>query len=274
VGALNTYVKESRAPQRFSSYMALMCELLEVEPSYFQEASQQQVWCDAMVEEYASIMKNDIWEVVPRPEGKSMIGSKWIYKIKHVVDGNVEKFKAMFAAKGFSQKEGVDYNETFAPIARYTLIKAMISIAAKMGWKIHQMDVKMTFLNGIIEEEVYIEQSEGFKVQGRDSHVCRLKRALYGLKQAPRAWYSRIDSYLQGMGFTKSEADSNLYYIIVGGEPLILVLYVDDLFLTGLEKLIVECVKIWVPWKVVPLLLWVSNDKREIFDPLCLILYV
>jgi hypothetical protein len=83
------------------------------------------------------------------------------------------------------------------------------------------MDMKMTFLNGIIEEEVYIQQPEGFEVQGRDSHVCRLKRALYGLKQAPRAWYSRIDSYLQGMGFTKSEEESNLYYIIVGGQPLI-----------------------------------------------------
>jgi hypothetical protein len=194
-----------------------------------------------MVEEYASIMKNDVWEVVPRPEGKSVIGSKWIYKIKHVADGSVEKFKARFVAKGFSQKEGVDYDETFAPVARYTSIRAVISIAAEMGWKIHQMDVKTTFLNGIIEEEVYIEQPEGFEVQGRDSHVCRLKRALYGLKQAPRAWYSRIDNYLQGMGFTKSEADSNLYYIIVGGEPLILVLYVDDLFLTGSEKLIAEC---------------------------------
>jgi hypothetical protein len=93
----------------------------------------------------------------------------------------------------------------------------------------------------IIEEEVYIEQPEGFEVQGRDSHICRLKRALYGLKQAPRVWYSMIDNYLQGMGFTKSEADSNLYCIIVGGEPLILVLYVDDLFLTGSEKLIAKC---------------------------------
>jgi hypothetical protein len=103
------------------------------------------------------------------------------------------------------------------------------------------MDVKTTFLNGIIEEEVYIEKPEGFEVQGRDSHVCRLKRALYGLKQAPSVCYSRIDSYLQGMGFTKSEEDSNLYYNIFGGEPLILVLYVDDLFLTGSERLITEC---------------------------------
>jgi hypothetical protein len=164
-----------------------------------------------MVEEYASFMKNDVREVVPRLEGKSMIGSRWIYKIKHAANTSVEKFKARFVAKGFSLKEGIDYDETFPPVARYTSIRAVISIAAEMGWKIHQMDVKTTFLNGIIEEEVYIEQPKGFEVHGRDFHVCRLRRALYGLKQAPRAWYSRIENYLQGMGFTKSEEDSNLY---------------------------------------------------------------
>ena len=103
------------------------------------------------------------------------------------------------------------------------------------------MDVKTAFLNGVIEEEVYIEQLKGFAVHGSDNHVCRLKKALYGLKQAPRAWYSRIDSYLQRLGFTKSEADSNLYFKVVGNLPLILVLYVDDLFLTGDEHQIARC---------------------------------
>eukprot|EP00253_Pinus_taeda_P001791 PITA_01791 len=110
-----------------------------------------------------------------------------------------------------------------------------------MGWKIHQMDVKTAFLNGFIQEEVYIEQPQGFEVHGKESHVCRLKKALYGLKQAPRAWYSRIDTYLQGMGFTKSEADPKLYFIVIGEEPLILVLYVDDLVITGAERLIEHC---------------------------------
>jgi hypothetical protein len=105
------------------------------------------------------------------------------------------------------------------------------------------MDVKTTFLNGVIEEEVYIEKPQGFEVHGRESHVCRLKKALYGLKQAPRAWYSRIDGYLQSMGFTKSEADPNLYLLQVGKDPLILVLYVDDMFLTGVEELIARCKK-------------------------------
>jgi hypothetical protein len=218
-----------------------MSSIIDSEPSSFEEAAGQQVWKDAMMEEYQSIMKNDVWDIVLRPEGKSVVTSKWIYKIKHVADGSIEKYKARFVARGFSQKEGVDYEETFAPVTRYTSIRVVISLASVMGWRIHQMDVKTTFLNGVIEEEVYIEKPQGFEVHGRESHVCRLKKALYGLKQAPRAWYSRIDGYLQSMGFTKSEADPNLYLIQVGEDPLILVLYVDDLFLTGAEKLIASC---------------------------------
>ena len=110
-----------------------------------------------------------------------------------------------------------------------------------MGWHIHQMDVKTAFINGIIEEEVYIEQPEGFDFFSSESHVCKLKRALYGLKQAPRAWYTRIESYFTRLGFTKSEADANLYQIVVESKLLIIVLYVDDLILTGDEQLIYSC---------------------------------
>ena len=110
-----------------------------------------------------------------------------------------------------------------------------------MGWKIHQMDVKTAFLNGIIEEEVYIEQPEGFEIFSSESHVCRLKIAMYGLKQAPRAWYTWINNYFTGLGFTKSEVDANLYQIVVEGKLLIIVLYVDDLILMGDENLIHSC---------------------------------
>ena len=108
-------------------------------------------------------MKKDVWEIVPRPEEKSVVTSKWLYKIKYAVDGNNEKYKARFVARGVSQVEGIDYDETFAPVARYTSIRAIISIATELGWKIYQMDVKTTFLNGVIEEEVYIEQLMGFE---------------------------------------------------------------------------------------------------------------
>eukprot|EP00253_Pinus_taeda_P018912 PITA_18912 len=174
-----------------------------IEPSSFQEPAQRQVWVDAMVEEYSSIMTNDVWEVMPRPEDRSKVGSRWTYKIKYATDGSVEKYKNRFVAKGYAQKEGIDYEETIAPIVTYTSIRSVISLAAQLGWEIHQMDVKTMFLNAVIAEEVYIEQPEGFKTHEKHTHVCRLKKALYGLKQAPKAWYGRIDSYLQHLGFIK-----------------------------------------------------------------------
>jgi hypothetical protein len=114
--------RESKRPKRFSSYLSAMTHIIDSEPSCHGEASGEQVWKDAMTEEYQSILKNDVWDVVPRPEGKSVVTSKWIYKIKHPVDGSIEKYKARFVARGFSQIEGVDYDETFAPVARYTSI--------------------------------------------------------------------------------------------------------------------------------------------------------
>jgi hypothetical protein len=110
-----------------------------------------------MVEEYTSIMKNDVWDIVPRPKGKLVVSSNWLYKIKHAVDGSIEKFKARFVARGFSQKEGVDYKETLATVARNTSIRVVMSLVAFMGWRIHQMDVKTTLVIRIIEEEVYVE---------------------------------------------------------------------------------------------------------------------
>ena len=137
--------------------MALMTELINYEPTSFQEDAQPDVWQEAMVEEYDSIMKNQVWEVVLRPQGEKVVGSRWIYKVKHASDESVEKYKARFMEKGFSHKEGTDYEETFTPIARYSSIRTIISLAAERGWRVHQTDVKTAFLNRVIEEEVYIE---------------------------------------------------------------------------------------------------------------------
>jgi hypothetical protein len=114
----------------------------------------------------------------------------------HTTDESIKKHKAIFVARGFSQVEGIDYEETFAHVPRYTSIQMIISLATSMDWRLHQMDVNTTFLNGEIEEEVYIEQPDGFMIHEKESHVCRLKKALYGLKQPPRAWYARIDGNL------------------------------------------------------------------------------
>jgi hypothetical protein len=138
---------------------------------------------DTMTEEYQSIMNNDVWEVVPKMKNKDVVSSKWIYKIKHATDESIEKYKEIFMARGFSQKEGIEYEETFSHVAIYTSIRTIIALAAKMKWKLHQMDVKTTFLNGVIEEEVYIEQPQGFEIEDRNTHVCRLKKDMYRLKQ-------------------------------------------------------------------------------------------
>ena len=137
--------------------MALMRKCIMTEPSSFEEAMEDPAWVDAMVDEYDSIVRNSAWEIVPRPEGKSVVGLRWIYKVKQAADGSVEKYKARFFARGFSQIEGIDYEETFAPIARYSSIRTILSLSAQMWWNIHQIDVKTVFLNGVVEEEVYIE---------------------------------------------------------------------------------------------------------------------
>ena len=125
-------------------------------------------------------------------------------------------------AHGFSQKEGIDYEETFAPVVRYTSIRSIFALVAVMKWKVHQMDVKKTFLNGVVEEEVYMEQPLGFETHDRKTHVCKLKKSLYGLKQEPRTLYDMMDKFLMSLGFTKSKLDSNLYFKVKGGRPVML----------------------------------------------------
>ena len=129
-----------------------MCDLVDQEPTNYEEAVHKKEWEEEMTEEYQSIMKNDVWDVVPKPKGKSIVSSKWIYKIKYAADESIEKYKARFVARGFSQKE------TFTPVARYTSIRTIMALASMMKWDLHQMDVKTVFLNGVIKEEVYIEQ--------------------------------------------------------------------------------------------------------------------
>jgi hypothetical protein len=154
--------RERKRPHRFGGYVALMRSINDAKSSSFEEEDKLQIWKDAMLEEYRSIIKNNVWDIVPRPKDKSMVSSKWIYKIKHAADGSVEKLKEIFVARGFTQKEGIDYEETFSPVAKYTSILAIISLASILGWKLHQMDVKTTLLNGNIEQEVFVEQPDGF----------------------------------------------------------------------------------------------------------------
>ncbi|KAL0387727.1 UNVERIFIED_CONTAM: Retrovirus-related Pol polyprotein from transposon RE2 [Sesamum radiatum] len=182
-------------------------------------------------------------ELTDRPKDKEVIGVKWIYKTKLNADGSIQKHKARLVAKGYSQLPGIDYTETFAPVARLDTIRALIAIAANKKWKIYQMDVKSAFLNGYIDEEIYVEQPQGFIAKGSEEKVLRLKKALYGLKQAPRAWYSRIDKYFMDRGFRRSLSEPTLYIKSQGNDTLIVSLYVDDLIYTGNNEKMIQVFK-------------------------------
>ncbi|CAL2244033.1 unnamed protein product [Prunus armeniaca] len=217
------------------------CNLCTMEPEKFEEAVKEESWLKAMKDELNMIEKNKTWELVDRPMEKPIIGVKWVFKTKLNLDGSVQKNKARLVAKGYSQKPGVDYNETFAPVARLDTIRTLIALAAEKGWQLYQLDVKSAFLNGILEEEVYVDQPEGFVVKGSESKVYKLHKALYGLKQAPRAWYSEIDGYFAECGFTKSQSEATLYVKARGAENILIVsIYVDDIVYTGNDHEMLE----------------------------------
>nr|KYP44288.1 Retrovirus-related Pol polyprotein from transposon TNT 1-94 [Cajanus cajan] len=212
-----------------------------LEPSDFKEAEMDDKWIEAMKEELKMIEKNDTWELVDRPQHKQPIGVKWVYRTKLNTDGSINKYKARLVVKGYAQVFGVDFSETFAPVARLDTIGMLLALTAQKGWKVYHLDVKYAFLNGYLQEEIFVEQPEGFQVKGQEEKVYKLKKALYGLKQAPRAWYSRIDDYLQNLGFIKSPSEATLYVKMMDTNLIIVSVYVDDLLVIGNEeKLIME----------------------------------
>ena len=150
-------------------------------------------------------------ELVDLPKGKELIRVKWVYKTKSNAKGNIERHKAKLVVRGYKQQQGRDYEENFAPVARMETIREVLSIAAQHKWKFYQMDVKYAFLNGVLKEEVYVEQPPGYEIEGQEYKVCKLKKNLYGLKQAPRAWYNRIDAYLTENGFERCDGEPTLY---------------------------------------------------------------
>ena len=232
--------RQHKVPERFNSNSCFLSESFKEEvdePVTVSEAlnSKHAVqWQDAINSEYNSLMKNDTWELVPPSKDKKVIGSKWVLKVKRNENGNVDKFKARLVAQGYSQTYGIDYEDVFSPVAKYSAIRTLLALANAYNFEVHQLDVKTAFLNGIIDHDIYMSQPEGFVNPDKPNHLCKLKRSLYGLKQSARCWNSTLDTFLRSCGYKRSNADSCIYIKQVNntdGEAnlCILAIYVDDI---------------------------------------------
>jgi hypothetical protein len=201
------------------------------EPTTMDEALQSDeadMWQQAMNEEMASLLKNNTWTLEYPPPGITPIPVKWVFKIKRDGVGNMERFKARLVAKGFRQREGIDYDEVFAPVSKYTTLRALLALAAVEDLEIHQLDIKTAFLNGELEEDVWIQQPPGYET--RDGTACHLHKSLYGLKQAPRAWHTKLKETLETLSFYPVAADPALFTNTIG-DRVYLLTYVDDILI-------------------------------------------
>jgi hypothetical protein len=186
-----------------------------------------------MEEEYAALLANHTWDLVPCPPGTNVVTGKWLFRHKLTSDGSLDRYKARWVLRGFTQRPGVDYDETFSPVVKFATVRAVLSLALSRDWAIHQLDVKNAFLHGTLTETVYCSQPIGFVDADRPDLVCRLNRSLYGLKQAPRAWYSRFATYLASIGFVEAKSNTSLFIYRRGDDTVYLLLYVNDIVLTA-----------------------------------------
>lgn len=223
----NSYSLDSLAPG-YKTYV--LNTSLHTKPSSYLEAASSSAWQEAMHTEIAALEANQTWDMVPLPAGKHPIGCRWVYKVKYKPDGSVERYKARLVAKGYTQQYGVDYQETFSPVAKMTTVRVVLALAASKGWLLHQLDVNNAFLHGDLREEIYMTPPPGIQLSGPNL-VCRLRKSLYGLKQASREWNSKLTNFLLASGFVQSKTDYTLFEKVTPAYRLILLVYVDDIVL-------------------------------------------
>lgn len=210
------------------------------EPVSYGQAVKEQHWKDAMKREMDAVEKNGTWQLTKLPPGHKVIGLKWIFKIKKDITEEVLKYKARIVAKGYVQQQGLDFEEIFAPVTRLETVRMILALAANKGWEVHHLDVKTAFLNGEIQEEVYVSQPEGFVHKGKEHLVYKLAKALLSLRQAPRAWYAKLNKCLEQLGFEKCPYEHAVYKKRTRREILIITVYVDDLLVTGTNTALIE----------------------------------
>ncbi|KAK1415826.1 hypothetical protein QVD17_31614 [Tagetes erecta] len=237
-------LRRSSRPRRSTNFDDYVTYLNEAEmdvgncndPISYNEAissDQSSEWNKAMTDELNSMYQNDVWDLVELPKGAKPVGCKWVYKIKLDPNGNGKRYRARLVAKGYAQKEGIDYQETFSPVSRKDSLRIVMALVAHYDLELHQMDVKTAFLNGDLQEDVFMTQPEGFKPKGKEHLVCKLKKSIYGLKQSSRQWYLKFDEVMKKEGFIKNQVDQCTYLKMSGSNFTILVLYVDDILLAS-----------------------------------------
>ena len=186
-----------------------------------------------MDEEFSTLQRQHTWSLVLAAPGINLVGCKWVYKLKLHKDGSIACYKARLVAKGFHQQAGIDYTETFSLVVKPTTVRLVLAIAMSFHWSLRQLDVSNAFLHGFMKEEVYMQQPLGYVDAQFPHHVCRLHKSLYGLKQTPRAWFDRFTSQLLHLGFMDSMADSSLFVFHSHQTIIYLLLYADDIIITG-----------------------------------------
>uniref|UniRef100_A0A2N9F1J7 Reverse transcriptase Ty1/copia-type domain-containing protein n=1 Tax=Fagus sylvatica TaxID=28930 RepID=A0A2N9F1J7_FAGSY len=218
------------------SYRAFIGKLESVSiPRSVSAALQDPKWVTAMQAEMNALQANQTWELVPLPAGEKTVGCKWVFTVKYMADSFVDRYKARLVAKGFTQVPGKDFGATFAPVAKLTSVRLLVSLAASHSWPLHQLDIKNAFLHGDLLETIYMDTPPGFRAEGEYAgKVCRLRKSLYGLKQSPRAWFSRFSEVILSMEFVRCHSDHTCFIRRrLDGCCIILLVYVDDIILTG-----------------------------------------
>jgi transposase InsO family protein len=212
----------------------------DVEPTCYSSASKIAAWREAMNSEFDALLRNGTWQLVPHTSHMNVVGCKWVFKLKRKADGSIERYKARLVAKGYHQQHGVDFEDTFSPVVKQTTIRVLLSLAISSGWCLKQIDIQNAFLHGFLKEQVFMQQPPGFTHPQFPNHVCHLRKAIYGLKQAPRAWFSRLSNKLLQLGFVASKADSSLFIIRRHDYCMFILIYVDDIILTGSSTAAIE----------------------------------
>ncbi|RVW82826.1 Retrovirus-related Pol polyprotein from transposon RE1 [Vitis vinifera] len=227
---LCNFVSYHRYSPQHRSFTAAVSQ--DIEPTSYAEAASHSHWQEAMQSELAALEANHTWSLTSLPPGKKPIGCRWVYKIKRHSDGTIERFKARLVAKGYTQLEGIDYHDTFSPTAKMITVRCLLALAAAQNWSLHQLDVNNAFLHGDLHEEIYMSPPPGLRRQG-ENLVCHLHKSLYGLKQASRQWFAKFSTAIQAAGFVQSKADYSLFTCRKGKSFTALLIYVDDILITG-----------------------------------------